>query len=879
MKATLSRYSTKLDEVTDSIKKALLAANNGGSALGTSDLVKVLEEKRGSLASILKYDEQQGDKRITERVINNFYAGVLSDLYRVTAIASEAATLIESHKQASVSRLHKVKTVIESQTSQLRELRFLRDNIDYLESFDQMLGDNHNESYLDSVVYNDKNATVGLPTYSSADVADGTVSVTILGDPDRSVLPSYDASKVFDKSVMSAWFEVVGYKTKPSNWLALESSATRAQLVGTIESNVTPPSAGTNKIKIEVGTLFVGEWLSIGTPSYSNYESVQVLSINTLLREVTFASSLQYNHYVNEEVYKGKNLIQSEGSVAIVDIKFTYPQQPNFMKLTPFTSSPINVLGMFIPSGDPFLPWKIVPNTSVSPLSSASSRTFNKTVSTSYRFIIEQPIGTLMTRNLSSVNSVSNLSWDAIYEEEFNTKTDSLNNQLSHLSSGEILSASSGDNDRAFAVRKGALATILSEGANGSDTASRIATQLDSVDKFAGGVASTNVTRQTRYTYELGLAEIELYSNNYIPLARYSGKVINPKQDASIYSVTAEHDTPNNTSIQHSLRIETGEILPIPNLNDVSSTGLVVSKDEMINIDPETRKGILRFDPYASTVNVSIQKAAGEFSSIRLDVNDGRVIELSTTSYNQKWTYSSTYPVKESKVYLLGSVPSKNTVETYKGTDSKGFIKLQQNPYIDLGIANDVIRWVKDSKLQARWALQVGDTVSYVSGNEMFPTHGVVSNNSVYYGYKGEEAINRTSDLDGWLYTFFSNYSGDSKVLIDRFYNKYNGKVLETNLVYEPLIVKVNGVVANNLTNYSGGPDTGFISGIPLDNQFHHFSNRLKFAKEIPDTVDIEVTYDFKATTIQLVSDLMLNKKSNFHATPILKNVLVSTMG
>ena len=91
--------------------------------------------------------------------------------------------------------------------------------------------------------------------------------------------------------------------------------------------------------------------------------------------------------------------------------------------------------------------------------------------------------------------------------------------------------------------------------------------------------------------------------------------------------------------------------------------------------------------------------------------------------------------------------------------------------------------------------------------------------------------------------------------------------------------MKVNGSVAFNLANYDGNPHSGFIGNLPLWQQYRHFSNRLFFGEALDSSYKIEVEYAFKEATIQPIAKLYCNKKSNFWTTPVVKNMLVSTIG
>ncbi len=881
MQEFLKEFSSKLEEVGESIKMSLIEASQVNPNASVPELLEELEHNKSKNASVFTSLLKKAGERMSEQEINNFYLGILTDLFRLTNTALEIEEVMAGYERLSMEKVNQIKQSVNGQKSQLRELKFLRDNRNFLEAFDQDLGKNR-ETGPDKTVYNKKESTISLATYETTDVFSPEVSVKFLGNPERKILPNYDSSKIMDTNNLTSWFEIVGFKNKPKFWVDLASTSVEAYLQGNILLNPNlQASAGSNQVPVDVQAFRLGEWISLSNPYNGNHESATVVNIDTANNILTLDKNLLYDHYVGESIFKGKDLIQANGAVAVITVTFPFPQKVNFMRLLPFSSSPMKVHGIFVPTSDTERPWKVIEGSQVDTLEDITSKTFALETSSEYRIVLEQSHGGILDKPVNAGTEIKELSWDSVYEEEFHTKTHSLETKMMNLDAKEVKKAND-NNQRAFLIRKGALTNITSKNSSTKDgtTLEEMNTQLANLNEFVGkpGEVLTERPRLIRYVYEIGLTEVQFINNVYKPHSFYEGLEVNPKQNATIYSLSAEEEIPDDTSVQYFLKIETGEEVPIPNTRNLSSLGAVVSVNELLDVDPKTRKAILNFEPFRSTVEIVAKREGSADVFFDVTVVGGRSVTIPDVEYSQKYVFQVSYPVKESKVYLASSLSAKPNVEVFEGTDSEGFIQLSQNPYIDLGIINDQALWRKQLSHQSKWNLVVTDTTKHADKAESFPLHGFVSNNN-YYGYAGNSPIVRTTELEDYLLTFFSKYSGDSVIWTNRFFNKYAGKVLEPILSYEPIRVKVKGSVAFNLANYDGNPHSGFLGNIPLWQQYRHSSNRLFFGEPLDADHKVEVEYSFKEATIQPVAKLFCNKKSNFWTTPLVKNILVSTLG
>lgn len=884
MPITADQFKSIVTPLEQELTKELINAHKTDPSLGLDGLIDRLTQKKDSISqSFVPAQQVALDDRIQGRVINDFYSSVLTDLHILFGSGMDADKTLSSFKEILRQKIDQMETTIRTQEGDLRELKFLRDNTEYVEAFDMSLASNGASD--NRAVYNSSEKTLSLSVNQAQRTPVPELNVTILGSPDRNVLPDYEPAKAFDRTTLSSWYEIVGYKAKPRFILDPTQDNPITFVLTSLEYDTSiPMDAGNTEIAINPDLVEINQNISLGELFTHNHETVRVIGKNA---SSVVVSQLKYKHFPFEPVYSGQNLIQSNGAVALIDMEFTYPQQVNFMRLAPFSSKPLVVHGIYIPTEDSFSAWELVPGTQFDSLDKLRSFTFDRTISNKFRLIIEQTHGEFFDKNVSVSSTATNVAWNVIYENEFQRKVFSMENQLANFDEQDIRQADL-TNTRGFLVRRKELENITARQNSKKDGSVRSASevQLNTLSEFLSGsedVDKNAFVNIKRFTYDIGLSDIQLMLNQYKPSSDFVGPLITPEQNNSAYSLFTKHELPDDTSIEHYLQIQTGENLPIPNRSYFNSSGEIVSRNEFLDVEPSTRIAKLKFQPFKDTITIDIKRVGLPDSTIQVLVVNNEV-EIPQASYDQKAVYETTYALEDNDLHLQSNLISEPTKEIFSGTNEGEFLVLNKAPVIELGIVNDDFRFVRKDPFVPSWSYitnaNFDDTLDWVDRlvqGKSFPVDGTVIDN-VYYGRGGENEIKRTPALETHLMSIFSRYSGDSVTQLERFFAKYEGEVLQANLEYSPITVKVNDTVALCVSEFNGNPPSGFIASHPSHLQYRIFGNRLMFVESLDNNFDIEVEYRIKETTITYAAKLRSNRKSNFWTSPVLSEAMVGSI-
>ena len=448
MSIKLEYLDQEITKVQKSLIDVLSAQNALQPDLRLDDLINGIIAKTSLLSSSTDISTalQEEGATINGVNLNAVYGAIFNDihlLYGTNAYIDEA---IDAYRTLTENRTNLLESTITSQENRIDSFKLLKDRPWNVEAFKIDFKKNSG-SLRDRAVYNKNNRSLSLKSNSSVDVLDSPeISLTILGSPERKVLPNYQISKIFDRNRLTAWYELVGFKQSPRGILDIQSNTP------TVVSNIEvleEVTAGSTLLKVNTETLKVNQYISIGGLFSPNHESVRILEV----REdyVTLSTGLRYTHFASESIYEGSNLTQNNGAVAILELTFPYPQKVNFIRMLPFASRPLRVLGILVPSDgeSPGLDWEPVAGIEAGFLKIGDVFSIPQVVSNKFRFVVEQPYGERVTTSESPSDTVSSSVWDLIYENEFNTRLDSLDETIDKLSDEEVLSANE-DNNRGF---------------------------------------------------------------------------------------------------------------------------------------------------------------------------------------------------------------------------------------------------------------------------------------------------------------------------------------------------------------------------------------------------------------------------------------------
>jgi hypothetical protein len=339
-----------------------------------------------------------------------------------------------------------------------------------------------------------------------------------------------------------------------------------------------------------------------------------------------------------------------------------------------------------------------------------------------------------------------------------------------------------------------------------------------------------------------------------------------------VVNLKTESITSDVTVIHHGVVINDVEELAIPDTSSKNSLGQTTSGLELLDIDPFTRKAILRHEPLKSTVNI---RSSNETKTwISLPVEAGRIVTIPESYFHLKEDFVTEYPLLFDFLDVDSSLESITTTELYRESDSEGLIELRNVPTLDLSVVNNLENFVQRDLDNARWTYSAPlSQTSEVSG---FPLAGTIGDN-VYYGPAGTTPIERTAALEALLRVKLDAISGDTNIWLDRFFNKYGGKVIQSNYLYEPVKVTVDGVPAINITAYDGGLSRWFSPSIPEHLQFLQQGSYLKFGGPISER-EVKVEYRYKSSTLRYKAHLQFVGKSSFWETPELKHAVLGAI-
>jgi hypothetical protein len=885
----------KLSDFQISLRDSLLAAYQANPDINVGNLVKNLEDRRTVLTKTLSTRVQTPEDRILAITLNAFYSEVITDIYNVFGAANEINFTLDSYKRFTKEKVETFANTVRSHEGQLRELHFLTDNPGYLEAFDIDLSKNDTDDRY-KATWNKKENKMGLKVKHQKGTKNATANVKYLGSPIRTVVPEYEVQSALDKDLLTAWYEILSYKDKPLGYLDLNLENLASTEIGnllsyndstlTLASGAVAPSLNQGSTEFYTTSINVAknDYISIGFFDASNHESLRVSEVKAVapgINKVTVKSFLQFNHFPNEPIFTGRDLIQYKGSVGIVDIVYEFNQEVNNIRLVPFSTKPVKILGILEMTDtgwksmiDDFVPFV---------LKNITTLKFNRSVNETYRVILEQPNGEMVTTEINSEKGAIDDTWTNIFEEEFGKRTQAINSKLENLLP-EDASKKNQQEFRQYLSRKNYLDTLNFQSpestGNVQDDMNR---ELNVLTSYLNGESEEDgyaePVIENRWVYDMGLTEIEM---TFVDHNRFSSYASNPEGNeltSDTYSLYAEEDIPEGTSIRHFLKLEGDYALPIPNKSHINSVGEQLST-ELLDIDPITRQATLRFETAEEKIMVDVliptYDTGGYFTktSFPVTVDNYRQVIIPVAGFDLHNTYQTTYVVSEQDLHVFSRIPARETTSTYNGTDDTGFVTLPTAPVVELAIVNDKTNFEKINDYSALWKVNLDSVAPTATETDGFPAGGHVIGD-IYYGPAGTSAITRTPALEYLLWQKLTLISGDTQIQVDRFFNKYQNQVLKENSFYSPIIVTSEGQTALNLTNYKGGPDTGFQTGLPSHLQYTHFGNLLKFPEE--HNKPIEVVYRIKESVFSYQNEMICNRKSNFWITPILKSVLVAS--
>lgn len=838
--------------------------------MDVDNLLNLLRAKKNELTPLTKLKDLgiRDKARIRSGHLNSIYKSIESDIYLLFSTAGGIEQLIDGYRALSEERYNRIEGQLKEQEARLAVVKNLRDNPTHREAWAIDLQANISESDYHPVFNTSEQALSLNAIKSSLVTVECTKSVEFCGNPTLFSLPGYELDNIVDHSKLTAWFNIAAYKIRPINMFDFSLTQPCINAIDSVRAMLSP---GDTAIALNRQSVSVGDPITIGNSYESNMETTTVTGITSTGITVT---ALTKSHYTGEPIFVASNVTQLSGAVAYINFTYKFPQSVNLVRVYPFASRPIKVIGLYQKVNNE---WIMIRNTNVGYVDKQAVLTFDTVFNSMFRLVIQQQHGMFQSIMLDKDKQNSNDVWETLYAQEYGVATDNINSRLSSFTQEEIDKAKS-EGRLLSLLKKTNLhdiqKKIFKPAASSSEEVSQ---DLSVLDKYISSDPSQNV-RVNRYIYEVGLLEVEFYDNQFLPVGEYLSKELTPKMEFTSCLLEAVEDTATGSSITHSIITAEGDVIPMPNMAIVDSANSPRAVNEFIDVDHTTRLGTLRFVPLQPTVTITRvypDNVVTTFNNV-LVINSQQIDLMQNNMYHQKGVFQATYSIKEPTVDVISNLVSKPFVFETGATSSGQFVVLPKSPCIEYGIVNDSIRWKKRSAFECIWDLVVTQDAWVDPGTKSFHIDGLVFDN-IYYGPACVGVINRsTHGLETFLFAMFSRYSSNPAILVNRFFNTYSGTVLNNNISYKPFSVYVNSIEASNLSNYDGSPDSGFLSSIPSTEQYRHFETSIMFPQALKD-VNIRVEYRIRETMLQYSGTLYCNKNSEFVHTPLLRSVVLAT--
>lgn len=833
-------------------------------------LTTILRAKRDTLIPLTNIENLRiaPGTRIRSSELNTLYASVDSDVYMLFAAAGGIGQLLEKYKVLTDEKYNRIEGKLRQQEGRLSVLKHLKDNPTHREAWSINLQNNTAVSY-DSMlpVFNAEEQALSLPAVKSDLVSAKAIkTIRFYGDYSLYSSPGYGIENIDDRSKQNAWYTIATYKSRPLYMADLSKQHIEAVQADTVRMLL---PAGTTSISTTSTYFSVGDYITVGEP-YDNTTEVVKISARTATT-ITLESGLVNAHYTGEPIYIGKSLQQLTGAVVSIDNKYTYPQSINLIRIYPFSARAVKVLGVFNKVNGV---WEKIPGSDIGFIDKQATITFDTVIGTEFRLLLQQPHGVLNQLVISKEYETNEEVWNTLYAKEYNVGLSTVTDKLDNYSADEIVKATSEDKLEQLLKRDSIAALQKVFIKKATSTTDEMGQDMSMFQKYVSADASKNITI-IRYTYEMGLAELEFYNNSFQATADYLSTEITPKMNFDACYLEVVEDLNDYTSTAHSILTGDGYDLAIPNSLHRDVYGAIESRNELVEIDHTTKKGKLRFVPLDTQVTVKRVYPLNEVALFTLPVTNLMYVDLSNSNiYHQKGVYQCSYRIKEPIIDVVSSLVSKPYRFSATATTDGSYLELPKAPVIEYGIVNDEVNWRKRPN-RAIWDMVMGNVPVWVTTNKSFPTIGKVFNN-IYYGPACPDAISRNSILEAYLLEMFSKYSATPDVLVSRFFNKYEGQTLPFNMSYSPIKVSIDGKELLNLSNYNGMPDAGFLPSAGTKTQCRHFETRILFPEPISDS-NILVEYQIRETSLQYKGTLNCNSNSEFTSSPLLRNVVLAT--
>lgn len=400
--------------------------------------------------------------------------------------------------------------------------------------------------------------------------------------------------------------------------------------------------------------------------------------------------------------------------------------------------------------------------------------------------------------------------------------------------------------------------------------------------------------RKLEYTlglFHLEVSRTEYHSNGEFSSPRFNtvGALWEAQISATPGQVTRKDQLNNDfplTTVEYDIEISDTRSKP------VLSSG-ATSVEEVVKVDSRSKVGRVRFNTTDGAPKVwrngTLLYSGDEYlftaSTRLLEIKDGA--HKTGAKYTIKYTPSS----GQDSLDVQADYDSiKNTpLDVFQGTDENGGIRLTKVPFIDYDKINDNTLFFKEntnSRFHYRsnanqstidgevWglastllsgALNSSDTVVMVNSTTGFANSGTLTIGTELVSYASKTADSFRSCTRGYKGTVAAAHSDDDEV------------VSQGNMVYDPILVLVDGVRALNKTDYLKGehPALDPQNAVATQHSFIQIGDTLYFGTPIQKTRSIEAHYRIIADYVRVKVRFQQTIPGQVFYTPTLDEIIL----
>lgn len=533
---------------------------------------------------------------------------------------------------------------------------------------------------------------------------------------------------------------------------------------------------------------------------------------------------------------------QYNGAMAWVTVELPNVEQMSYLSLMPFGAHPVEMVRMEYWTGTE---WAAVTGwTPVSATLDTQEFGFEEVQTNKIRVLLRQENYTKNTYLIPRRLFTMAMLWEMVTDQQLLQGVEEEN-----LTNAQHLAIETNPRFRALvsALEKWDARMADSGLSIDSDAANELTATIDAATAVMAGTRETDakiVTKQlsgetsskeledsdmievTKVEYLFGLYHLALEHRNYLPVGVYESPLydntgvpyeIGLDVDESHVTHNDGVETFNRTSIEYELEIAPERRTPI------LPAGQLAVPQEFLRVEAATGIARTRF-----TINTSLGHALRENGATvdagRYSVSAPNTVQI-TSGYKRNAIYTFDYVAASgSDLFDVDGTYNSQALdkpEVFLETDDNGMIRLSFYPYVAREIINDDVNWYRAD-----------------------PSH------AKYY-YRLE---NGSTTIDGLDYG-----TGGLKS-------------------YEPVVVKVDGILAQNLTDYRNRIQPAFVDSRDeiVVYQYVHVGNKIYLCRPVKNSM-VEVSYRWIGQYTKLVATLRGHQPVYNPYTPLLHNFRIKS--